>query len=434
MLAQHAPSMTDTWCNRAHPSPQHPHVVIAATFSLAVLLGRRSARAICDPLARARDLLDAVGVGDLSKTLTSDRDDEIGHMARALGRTIEYIRGVASVIRKVGDGDLTVRVQERSSEDLLSRSFNQAIQAMRGTINGIEERSHTVASSSAELQAVSAQMTGNAETAASQAHQAAAASGQVSQSVQMVAAATEQMSASILEIARNASVAATVVGAAVTMADATNATMAKLSLSSDEIRQVTKVITSIAQQTNLLALNATIEAARAGETGKGFAVVAIEVKELAKATASATEDITRKIEMIRGDASNAAQAIQRISSIITQISEISTRIAAAAEQQTATTRDIARNVSEAASGSVHIAEHIRHVAETAETTMHAAGATETAAADLAQMAGQLRELVSHFHIAAPAAALPDVGQVSAVVARSSSDPSRLAARVAHFDR
>ena len=76
---------------------------------------------------------------------------------------------------------------------------------------------------------------------------------------------------------------------------------AKLGESSAEIGNVIKVITSIAQQTNLLALNATIEAARAGEAGKGFAVVANEVKELAKQTAKATEDISRKIEAIQAD-------------------------------------------------------------------------------------------------------------------------------------
>jgi methyl-accepting chemotaxis protein len=370
--------------------------IIVLAFSLAVVLARYWARAICEPLARAREVLRAVGCGDLSKTMSSNRNDEIGQLADALAHTMEYIRGVASVIGKLGRGDLTVRAQPQSREDLLSRSFNQATQAIGEAIAGIDERSYNVASSSDQLRGVSNQMASNAGSTAAEANRAAATSGQVSQSVQRVVAATGEMSASIEEIAKHAGEAAKVAGVAVTMADATNATMAKLSASSDEINQVTKMITSIAQQTNLLALNATIEAARAGDAGKGFAVVASEVKDLAKATASATEDITRRVGIIRADASDAARAIRRISDIIAQISEISTRIAGAVEEQTATTRRIAEDVGEAAVGSAQIAESIRVVADAANSTTRGASETQAAAEGLAQMAVQLQALVSHF--------------------------------------
>ena len=117
-----------------------------------------------------------------------------------------------------------------------------------------------------------------------------------------------------------------------------------------------KVITSIAEQTNLLALNATIEAARAGEAGKGFAVVANEVKELAKETAKATEDISRKIDAIQGDTAEAVKAIKEIRGIIGQVNDIATTIASAVEEQTATTNEIGRNVAEAAQGDGDIAQ------------------------------------------------------------------------------
>ena len=144
-------------------------------------------------------------------------------------------------------------------------------------------------------------MAANAEETSAQANVVSAASEQVSKNVQTVSTGVEEMNSAIREIAKNATEAARVAQQAVSTAESTKRTISKLGESSIEIGKVIKVITSIAEQTNLLALNATIEAARAGEAGKGFAVVANEVKELAKETARATEDIGRKIEAIQAD-------------------------------------------------------------------------------------------------------------------------------------
>jgi hypothetical protein len=141
--------------------------------------------------------------------------------------------------------------------------------------------------------------------------------------------------------------------------------VAKLGESSQQIGKVIEVITSIAEQTNLLALNATIEAARAGEAGKGFAVVAGEVKELAKETAKATEEIGSRIAAIQEDTSDAVGAIGEIEQVIARIADMQTTIASAVEEQTATTNEIGRNVAEAARGSAEIAENIVSVAQAA---------------------------------------------------------------------
>ena len=207
-----------------------------------------------------------------------------------------------------------------------------------------------LASSSEELNKVSQSMGANADETATQANVVSAAAEQVSNNVQTVATGADEMGASIKEIAKNTAEATRVAASAVRTAEVTNATISKLGQSSAEIGQVIKVITSIAQQTNLLALNATIEAARAGEAGKGFAVVANEVKELAKETAKATEDISRKIEAIQGDTNGAVSAIGQISQVIGQISDIQTTIASAIEEQSATTNEIGRTLAEAAQG------------------------------------------------------------------------------------
>jgi methyl-accepting chemotaxis protein len=189
-----------------------------------------------------------------------------------------------------------------------------------------------------------------------------------------------------------------VAGEALRAAMETNVTVTKLGESSAEIGHVIKVITSIAQQTNLLALNATIEAARAGEAGKGFAVVANELKELAKQTAKATEDISQRIGAIQTDARSAVEAIRMISEIIEQVNDIASTIATAVEQQSATTSEMSRNVSEAVRGSGEVAKNITSVATAAQSTSSGASDSQRAAQQLARMSTELRELVGQFKI------------------------------------
>ncbi|MDX2186331.1 MAG: methyl-accepting chemotaxis protein [Opitutaceae bacterium] len=264
---------------------------------------------------------------------------------------------------------------------------------LKRTMQIVSDNAQALAAAAEELSTTSQTMSSNSEETTAQANVAAAASEQVAQNITTVATSAEEMSASAKEIAKSASEAAKVAGQAVKVAHETSQTVNKLGESSLDIGNVIKVITSIAQQTNLLALNATIEAARAGEAGKGFAVVANEVKELAKQTASATEDISQKIEAIQNDTKGAVEAIGQIGSIINQISDIQTTIASAVEEQTATTNEIARNTSEAAKGAGEITRNISGVSQAAQSTSHGASQTLTAATELAKLAADLKRVV-----------------------------------------
>lgn len=318
----------------------------------------------------------------------------------ASDRLNQHLNGILNLLSSAMAGDLTVESSPNGDDAMAEakQKLHEFLQSLRTSLLQFTQSSHSLGTAAGQLTSLSKHMAGNAAATASQASVVSAAAEQVSTNVNIVATGAEEMRASIREISKSANEAAHVASNAVAVAESTNQTIAKLGESSVDIGKVVKVITSIAQQTNLLALNAAIEAARAGEAGKGFAVVANEVKELAKETAKATEEIGSKIKTIQSDSRGAIEAIAQIGAIINQISDISNTIASAVEEQTATTQEISRNVSEAAKGTGEIAQNIAGVAEAAQQTTSGANETQLAAKSLSEMAEQLQSLLSRFKL------------------------------------
>jgi methyl-accepting chemotaxis protein len=312
-------------------------VVLVVGIALAVGLGLVVARGMARDVGRVQDVAEALATGDLTRSSGLTSRDELGRMGQALDAAVVELRRVMSSVAGAADA---------------------------------------VAASSEELSASSAQISASAEETSAQSGVVAGAAEEVSRSVQTVAAGAEQMGASIREIASNAAEASAVAAAAVTARRRRRRRWPSWGESSAEIGNVVKVITSIAEQTNLLALNATIEAARAGEAGKGFAVVANEVKELAQETAKATEDIARRVQAIQGDTTAAVTRSGRSRDRRPDLRPADHH-RQRVEEQTATTAEMSRSVTEAAQGSGQIADNITGVSAAADSTTQALTQTRT---------------------------------------------------------
>ena len=374
--------LSDTWAT-----------MLDHTQTLADSLSARSDQAAADMRAAsdtARRLIVTVGlVGLLLVGLAG------------VGITRSVTRPLASCVaalRRVAGGDLTVRVDDASRDEVgdLSRALDATTLALRATLQEVAASAHGVEAASADLSATSEEMRGGVQTTADHATSSAAAATQVAANVGAVAAANEQMGQSSREIAASATAAAQVVARAVEIAGGASGAVGSLARSSAKISEVVDLIAQIAAQTKLLALNAQIEAARAGEAGKGFAVVAEEVKSLAEEAERAAADIYRSIAAVQADANATETGIVEVSTVIAQANDYQATIAAAVEQQSATTAEMGRSLTDAASGADSIARSVSTVARTAGETRTNADKTAQAAVNLRGTAERLTAAVATF--------------------------------------
>lgn len=358
-------------------------------------------------------------------------------VSAALGLAVVISRGITRPIRNVaemlkdiaqGEGDLTRRLNLSSRDEIgeLATYFDSFVEKLQGIVGNMASMTQSVASSASDLSVVSEQtshsvriLSDRTATVAAAAEEASANTLSVAASMEeasinltSVAGATEQMSATVGEIASNTERARSISLEAAQQAAAVSHMMLDLGRAAQEIGKVTEAITDISSQTNLLALNATIEAARAGAAGKGFAVVANEIKELARQTSQATEDIKAKINGVQGAAGTAIADIERITTVIGEVGNLVNGIAAAIEEQAVVTKDVAGNISQASAGvqeanervgqtasvSRLIAEDIAGVSQVALEIRAGGEQVQSSAAGLSEVAAELRALAGQFKV------------------------------------
>ncbi|TYC63110.1 HAMP domain-containing protein [Stappia sp. BW2] len=360
--------------------------IILVGGAIAVLIAYATIRNVARPLKALTENMRELHEGNTDITVDeTDRADEIGDMAKAMGA---FVRNERSR-KELAAGDA-----ERRKLDV-ERAHN--IQNLSGAFETqVHEMLEMITTSVTELKAASTQLSQGAEHTSERSRFVETAAANASHNVETVSAAAEELSASVNEINRQVVISAEVASRAATQAGTTNERVRGLSEAASRIGDVVNLIQAIAEQTNLLALNATIEAARAGEAGRGFAVVAAEVKELATQTSKATEDISTQISSIQTETGAAVSAINEITETVAKINEITSTISAAVEQQGAATAEIARNVQEAAEGTNNVSLNITEVSQAAEQTNQTSTAVSSAAQSLDQQATGLRQRVADY--------------------------------------
>ena len=376
-------------------------IVILVAMIGSIAIGYLIAQLISRPLKKVVTLVEQVANGDLTHSTDITSKDEVGALAKSMNAMVISLR-------KLMQDVMNTSQQVAASSEELTASAEQ-------TSHATEEITHTIQ-----------EIAVGAETSTASLEESSTGLEEVTLGIQNIADSSNNISEASSLATSQAKMGGEFVGKTVQQIQAisesvneSSEAIRSLDKRSQEIGEITKVITAIANQTNLLALNAAIEAARAGEHGKGFAVVADEVRKLAEQSQQSSQQISELINEIQVDMARSNNSIDQVKSdvqegltivgkteesfevILNSLDKVGMQIddlAATAEQMSASAQEVSANVASSTSMSRDSSMNSQTVAAATEEQLASMEEISSASNNLSEMAMNLQELVSKFKL------------------------------------
>jgi methyl-accepting chemotaxis protein len=368
-------------------------------------------RTLTDPIGEAAHVADRLARGDVTVTIPSSVDGEVGRLLRAMEQMVQYLKEMATAAEAIAAGDISVRMEPRSEQDAFGVAFQHMthyLQSMAQVADSVsagnlahrvEPRSPadafgrafaamigTLSTAVAELRGAAQAIAGAAAEVASSAQELSHSTSEEATVVQQASAAIDRVHSLVRRNAETSHETEELARRGATDAEQSGHATQDTLRAMHRITERISAVGEIATQTNLLALNAAIEAARAGDHGRGFAVVAAEVRELAEGSQHAAQEIQALVASSHGVAQRSSELLSTLVPAIAQTASLMQRIASASAEQT--------------SGLSEVTSAMRGVDQATQRNAAAAQQLAATAAEMSAQAEVLQDLISTFKLAA----------------------------------